>query len=145
MKVLCVTSDPILLFTERPRWHRTLTGGQMRIVTDCGVIQIEWEPDFYADGRSGGWGVDWLMPNVGTQSDREIWFPHDVLFYDFDISFESTNSIFVQTARIKKYPEWKVKMLSMGINSGIARRKFGNNTPGELLNKQKVNVTWPHK
>jgi hypothetical protein len=117
----------------------------MRIVTDCGVIQMDWEEGFYADGRSGGWGVDWLMPNVGTQSDREIWLPHDILFYDFDISFETTNSIFVQTARIKKYPDWKVKLLSLGINSSVARKKFGNNTPEELLNKQRINVSWPHK
>jgi len=145
VRVLCVSSDPIILFTERPRWHRTLTGGQMRIVTDCGVIRLDWQEGFFADGRSGGRGVDWLMPNVGTQSDREIWFPHDILFYDFDISFETTNSIFVQTARIKKYPDWKIKLLNLGISSGIARKKFGNNTPFEEVNKQKVNVLWSHK
>ena len=145
MKVLCVTSEPILLFTERPRWHRTLTGGEMRIVTDCGVIQIEWEPDFYADGRSGGWGVDWLMPNVGNQHERQCWLLHDILFYDFGISFESTNSLFRQMLTKIGYSKRRVWLLYRGVSSFIARRKFGNNTPDELVNKEKVSVEWLDK
>ena len=145
MKVLCVTSEPIHLIRERKRWYRLVNDGSMRVLTDCGVLCVRWKDGFYADGRSGGWGVDWLMPNVGNQHERQCWLLHDILFYDFGISFESTNSLFRQMLTKIGYSKWRVWMLYRGVSSFIARRKFGNNTLDELVNKEKVSVEWLDK
>lgn len=117
----------------------------MRVVTDCGVIETTWEEGFYADGRSGGPCVDWLMPNVGSQQERECWLLHDILFHDFGISFETTNDLFRQMLTKIGYSKWRVKMLYWGVSTRIARKKFGNNTKAEELNKKKVDVQWPDK
>jgi len=72
-----------------------------------GAVHTKLKKNFLCDGRSGGWLVDLLLPNVGDQYYRRGWGGHDGQ-YAFaayckcigvipPVSFELANSLYRQT------------------------------------------------
>ena len=140
-RLTCTDIDLVTLCAKR-RIYRLTTDGSIKLYTDCGVLRISWTAGAFVDGRSGGRYVDWLMPNVGSHKERTCWLAHDILFYDFGISFETTNNIFKQLLKMCGYSKLRIYLLYLGVSSDIARRHFGNNTPKEVINKTHFNVRW---
>jgi hypothetical protein len=143
MKLLSVTRSPVLVYTIRPRWHELLQDTRSLLRTDSGCLYIRADAGFKHDGRSGGRLVDIIAPNLGNQSERWSFLTHDILYYDFDISFETTNDLLYQQlvldADYSKLRAWTIKT---GVSTEFARKSFGNNTPEEILNRKKLHVEW---
>ena len=81
--------------------------------------------------------------HLGTQAEIWCWTIHDLLFADFDISFETTNYLLYQQLILTaKYSKWRAGLVKWGVDTRWARKSFGNNTPEEEQNKKLINLQW---
>lgn len=108
---------------------------------DCGVLRLTIKAGFIFDGRSGGRGVDWLIPNLGTDDEIACWLAHDALFYAISLSFDTTNKILRQMLRLAGYPRWKASLVHASV-SKFGSSHFGANTPEEKLMADFLDLKW---
>ena len=82
---------------NKARWYRIPSFISFVLHTkEHGDIQFNVFGDFYFDGRSGPWCVDWFEPNLGPLNKRLAWLVHDLLGYATYFDFATTNEILRQ-------------------------------------------------
>ena len=82
---------------NKARWYRIPSFISFVLHTkEHGDIQFNVFGDFYFDGRSGPWCVDWFEPNLGPLNKRLAWLVHDLLGYATYFDFSTTNEILRQ-------------------------------------------------
>ena len=87
----------LALKLNKARWYRIPKCISFVLHTrDHGDIQFNVFGDFYFDGRSGPWCVDWFEPNLGSLNKRIAWLIHDLLGYATYFDFKTTNEILRQ-------------------------------------------------
>ena len=82
---------------NKARWYHI--NGYVTFVLhtkEHGDIQFTIFGDFYFDGRSGPWCVDWFEPNLGPLNKRLAWLVHDLLGYATYFDFKTTNEVLRQ-------------------------------------------------
>ena len=100
MKIISIHHNPVKIYPIKDRLYMVAEGATCCLRTDAGCLVYTVKAGFEFDGRSGGRLVDWLVPNLGTQQETWAWLCHDVLYYDFDISFETANDLLRQQLRV---------------------------------------------
>lgn len=163
LKVLSVESTPIdlLVIDERKRLYKTASSGMMLIKTKTGVVRIRWEEGVETDGRSGGWLVDKLIPNVGDEFYRRCWFAHDCM-YSFASccerkgesafpSFELANNLFYQIGSLSRkkggggVSKWRMLAAERGVSTKFGRKAYDTTDKTDRHNDGKIKITWDAK
>jgi len=143
MKLLSVTKSPIIIKPLKERWYEVVADARCLIKTDCGCMYFYIHKGWKFDGRSGGWLVDLIAANLGTQEEVWAFAVHDTLFYGFGITFETANDILRQQLRLDaKYGRIRANVIHWGVSTEFARKAFENNDEEEELNKQKLHFSW---
>lgn len=163
LKILSVESSPIdlLIIDERKRQYKTATGGMMLVKTTEGVIGLEWDEGVETDGRSGGWFVDRLIPNVGDELYRRCWYFHDCAFAFASycerkgiiptISFETANELFRGIGSLARnkggggVAKWRMAIAETGVSTKLGRKAYDITDKSDRHNDRKINITWGDK
>ena len=158
LKVIQVISDNLRFEVLDDRRYRLLKDSLITIRTDSGYIQMYLKAGFLSDGRSGGVLVDWLIPNMGSQSYRPCPIFHDGGFAHASacllssqepvLSFETMNSIFEQMLVLPKkmggagLAEWRAKLAYAGVSTGFGREAYENVDKIDRKNVGMVRIEW---
>lgn len=143
MKLLSVTKSPIVLIPIKERWYEVAEDARCILRTDCGCIYAYVHKGFRYDGRSGGKLVDWISPNLGTPAENWAYLMHDIHFYGFGLTFETTNDLLKQQLMLDaKYSSIRASIIKWGVDTDFARKSFEANTPEDVINKQKLHWEW---
>lgn len=118
------------------------TQGKCCIRTDAGCLVYTAKVGFRFDGRSGGKLVDWLVPVLGSQSETWAWLCHDILYYDFDISFETANCLLKQQLVLDAgMSNWKASLIRLAVDK-FGRDSFGVDDSSDIANRKLINLEW---
>lgn len=146
MKILNIKiKDKINSTTIRDRLYNIVDKVTVEIYTDEGVIRCTALPGFETDGRSGGPLVDCIFPNWGTQMERAVVLVHDILYYDFDISWETANELLRDTIKFIGKSCIRANLVYAGVNTEIAHKAFGAKTTADRHMKLYCNAHWDAK
>ena len=137
--------DPNKYTEIGPRLYRMDGDGEIKVYTDSGVLILRWKKGFVTDGRSGGVVVDPIFPHWGTRLEKALVLMHDILFYDFDISFETANNLLRNGIKYIGYSWLRYTLVYNGVSTCIARKAFGCKTDAEWANKQLCDCRWDAK
>lgn len=143
MKLISVTRTPVSLTPIRDRWYSVAEDTRCLLRTDSGCIYVYVHKGFQYDGRSGGKLVDLIAPNLGNQAEMWSFLMHDVNFYGFGLSFETTNDLLKQQLILDaKYSRIRASVIKWGVDTSFARQSFETNTPEEIENKKLLHWQW---
>ena len=113
------------------------------IVTNQGTLNVELQPGFEFDGRSGPWIIDWYAPNLGSFSERLCWLTHDANAYALDLNFSDTNVLLYAMLRdLAKYKKEKAATIQLAVS--ITRGWYGTPKGNDWCCKNigKVSTVW---
>jgi len=153
--------DEIPFLVKGDRKYQIPTFVRTELFTDCGLIITETQPGYLTDGRSGGFWVDWLLPNVGNKYYRRMHFFHDN-FFGFaaeceansiipPVSFDTANHLFGQGLLLPKakggpnLADWKAKLAWRGVHTWIAESGYYKADGFDVKNFGKCKVFWEPK
>lgn len=143
MKLLSVTRSPIILKPLKERWYEMAEDTRCLLRTDCGCLYYYLHKGWKFDGRSGGWLVDLISANLGTQAEIWAYAIHDSNFYGLGLSFETTNLLLKQQLMLDaKYGRIRASIIKLGVDTPFARASFESNSPEEEENKKLINFQW---
>lgn len=128
-----------------PRLYRMNGDGEIKVFTDIGVFTFRWKKGFVTDGRSGGVLVDPIFPHWGKRIEKALVIMHDILFHDFDISFETANNLLRNGAKWIGYSWLRYTLVHKGVSTCIARKAFGCKTDKEWANRKLCDCRWDAK
>jgi hypothetical protein len=148
----------LLVLDERDRTYETASDGSMRLYTDSGVVELTWEKGTRTDGRSGGFLVDWLIPNVGDKLYRRCWFFHDCAFALASycirqgklppISFELANELFRAIGSLSRkrggggIAKWRMALAEDGVSTKLGRKAYDTTDKSDRKNDGKIQIRW---
>ncbi len=112
------------------------------INTNCGVYRVHADMGFCTDGRSGGIGVDLLIPHYGDEANFLAFLTHDVLFQLQEYTFEFANDLL--DAMLKYNGRWWLtrKLIAMGVSGSTARKAYNTQDKWDIANTGKAWVRW---
>lgn len=145
ISILITKGDPNDYTKIGNRLYRMDGDGEIKIYTDSGVLILRWKKGFVTDGRSGGVLVDPIFPHWGKRLEKAVVIMHDILFHDFDISFETSNNLLRNGAKWLRYSWLRYTLVHKGVSTWIARKAFGCKTDAEWANKQLCDCRWDAK
>ena len=131
--------------TVHDRLYRINNTVSVSICTDEGVYRVVAYPGFLTDGRSGGPLVDPIFPNWGTQLERAVVLFHDILYYDFDITWETANLLLRESIKFIGKSSIRANMVYWGVSTDIGRNAFGCKTRHDFDMTNKCNAYWDAK
>lgn len=140
-----ITHTPLEWEKVGRRLYRMKSDGCAWVETDTGTVQIKWKKGFITDGRSGGMWIDWLFPNWGSDLEKVVVICHDILFHDFDLSFEFSNELLRASMRCIGYSNWRSELVHTGVSTAIAYKAFGAKNSSEWANRERCDANWISK
>ena len=142
MRIISVHHNPVKIYPVKDRLYRIASNAKCCIRTDVGCLIYTANIGFKFDGRSGGKLVDWLVPNLGTQQETWAWLCHDILYYDFDISFETANDLLRQQLVLDAgMSSWKAGLIKYSVDR-FGRSSFGIDDGADITNRRFINLEW---
>lgn len=160
MKVIRMQSTDIDLrvIDEKKRDYELISPAVVKIFTDCGVYTIVAQTGTRTDGRSGGWFVDRLLPNIGDKSWRPVWFAHDCAYSHASycdrndmtpaISFETANELFYLMGTLSKkhggagLAKWSMRLARHGVGTFVGQKVYDTTDKTDRYNDGKIKITW---
>lgn len=113
------------------------------IKTDKGRLFLYLDPVFMFDGRSGGFLVDFYVPNLGTLEERLCWLVHDANAYAQCLDFKSTNLLLkMMTRDLSGYGSFKSSAIKKSVS--LSDKWFGVPKKNDEFynNLSKIHVTF---
>ena len=134
-------SRDILIEPVSDRWYRIPGAFTIDLTTDCGRIRINIDDGFMFDGRSGGPAVDFIAPNLGTQSELKAWLLHDINGYGKCLSFEETNELLYSMLRGQcNYSWFRAKVIYTAVSFSDSWYGEPKPTDRERINWNKIHI-----
>jgi len=97
--------------------------------TSRGTYRYFIKRGFRFDSRSGGFGIDWILPHLGSDKDIITWLIHDINAYASFFDFETTNEIMRQLIVLAGHAQWRADAGYRGVS--LSRSWFGWPKAGE--------------
>lgn len=143
MKLIEVRFLPVKIESIGNRWYQIKADTMAVLFFDNAMaLVVDVRCGFKFDGRSGGILVDFFVPNLGKPTETWCFLVHDVLFYNFGITFKETNKIFRQQMRISpKYGRIKASVVHLFV-SIFGKWSFGTKTEVDRINKRFIDAYW---
>lgn len=143
MKIISISFSRDIEIEELSyRWYRVPHPFTIRIDLGCVVKYVDVDAGFLFDGRSGGPGIDFFAPNLGSQAEIKSWLLHDLGSYDLiGVTFEENNELlYFSLVRYADY--WKIKASTIKFFVGIKDSYFGVPLEGdrEYPNVEKIHL-----
>ena len=140
-----ISNRDVLMSLKKNKSRRYYILERLNIIikTDKGRLFVNLDPVFMFDGRSGGFLVDFYVPNLGTLEERLCWLVHDANAYAQCLDFKSTNLLLEKMTRdLALYNSFKSKIIKKSVS--ISDKWFGVPKKNDEFynNLSKIHVTF---